>query len=316
MKKLLLLVLVLIMTVAAVGCAAAPVNPSASLSSENTQATPSAANTQASTGTYQQIKPEDVKKLMDDGEKIIIVDVRTAGEYNSAHLPGAINIPVETISDKKPVELPDVNAKIILYCRTGARSAVAAKALLALGYTDVYDMGGIIDWPYDTVTESSAAPSAAVSTGGILSSFKATDLDGSAVDAAVLSRAKLTMVNVWATFCSPCIEEMPDLGKLSASYTDKGVQIIGVVADAADTNGVLIKSMVDTAKEIVGITGANYLHLLPSEDLNKQLLGQISAVPTTIFVDAGGKQVGETYVGSRSGEDWAAVIDELLNEVG
>ncbi len=304
MKKLLTLAIVLVMSIYAVACAGTPDNGNIDAS-------------QAASGTYQTIKPEDVKKMMDNGDDMVLVDVRTAGEYNSARLEGAINIPVETISDKKPAELPDVDAKIILYCRSGARSAVAAQALIALGYTAVYDMGGIIDWPYDTVSASGPTPTEASDalSDGILSTFTSTAIDGNPVDAAIFSGSKLTMVNIWATFCTPCIEEMPDLGKLNTQYADKGFQIVGIIADAADGDGAIIENMVDLAREIVDATGADYLHILPSADINRLLLGNVTAVPTTIFVDDGGKQIGEAYVGSRTGDEWASIIDNLLKEV-
>ena len=127
-----------------------------------------------------------------------------------------------------------------------------------------------------------------------------------------LEGSKLTLVNIWATFCGPCIQEMPELGKLSASYKDKGVQIVGIVADSSDSSGVPIQKAVTLAKEIVSKTGANYEHILASTSLNKQLLNTVSAVPTTIFVDENGNQVGKAYLGARSGSEWAKIIDGLL----
>ena len=122
---------------------------------------------------------------------------------------------------------------------------------------------------------------------GLMSSFAATDLDGQSVDQGIFSGYALTMVNVWATFCGPCIQEMPDLGELAAEYQEKGVRNVGLVSDVLDADGNLSKDQVETAREIVESTGANYLHLLPSEDLFG-ILNQISAVPTTFFVDERG----------------------------
>ncbi len=81
-----------------------------------------------------------------------MVDVRTEKEYAAGHIEGAILIPNETITDKRPEQLPDLDAEILIYCRSGRRSAEAAKKLIAMGYTRVYDFGGIIDWPYGIVT--------------------------------------------------------------------------------------------------------------------------------------------------------------------
>ena len=101
---------------------------------------------------YKRITAEEAKARIDSGDEIIILDVRTEEEYNSGHIPNAILIPNETITDKMPDLLPDLDAEILVYCRSGNRSAQAAKKLIAIGYTNVYDFGGIIDWPYDTVT--------------------------------------------------------------------------------------------------------------------------------------------------------------------
>lgn len=149
---------------------------------------------------------------------------------------------------------------------------------------------------------------------GVLSAFSATDLEGNTVDQSILADYDLTMVNVWATFCGPCINEMPDLGELAAEYADQGVQIIGLVSDAMDSDGAISDSQVETAKDIVAETGANYTHLLPSEDLYG-VLSQIYAVPTTFFVDSEGVQVGDAIVQAHSKEDWITIIDSMLAEV-
>ena len=122
------------------------------------------------------------------------------------------------------------------------------------------------------------------------------------------------MVNVWATFCGPCINEMPDLGELAAEYADKGVQIIGLVSDTMDSDGTISDSQVETAKEIVAETRADYRHLLPSDDL-LGILSQIYAVPTTFFVDSEGVQVGDAIVTAQSKEKWIETIDGMLAEV-
>ncbi len=148
---------------------------------------------------------------------------------------------------------------------------------------------------------------------GILSQFTATDLDGNEIDQSVLEGYDLTMVNVWATFCQPCLQEMPDLGELADTYADKGIQFIGLVSDVLNADGTLSDSQVATAQEIVGTTGADYLHILPSEDL-LGLLAQISAVPTTFFVDSEGNQVGSAFSQALSREQWEATLDAMLEE--
>ena len=102
---------------------------------------------------YKKISAEDAKARMDSGDTIVILDVRTKEEYDAGHISGAILVPNETIVDKQPELLPDLDAEILVYCRSGNRSAQAAKKLIAIGYTNVVDFGGIIDWPYEVVTE-------------------------------------------------------------------------------------------------------------------------------------------------------------------
>ena len=115
------------------------------------------AETPAPTATpvveYKKISAADAKTRMDSGDEIIILDVRTQEEYDAGHIAGAILIPNETIVDKQPELLPDLDAEILIYCRSGNRSAQAANKLIAIGYTNVVDFGGIIDWPYDVVTD-------------------------------------------------------------------------------------------------------------------------------------------------------------------
>jgi len=103
---------------------------------------------------YHKINAEEAKARIDSGDDIVILDVRTLEEYNAEHIKGAILIPNETISNMQPELLPDLDAEILIYCRSGNRSAQAAKKLVAIGYIEVYDFGGIIDWPYDTVSGS------------------------------------------------------------------------------------------------------------------------------------------------------------------
>ncbi|HAX39739.1 MAG TPA: rhodanese-like domain-containing protein [Clostridiales bacterium] len=102
---------------------------------------------------YRKISAADAKARIDSGDEIIILDVRTQEEFNEGHIPGAILIPNETILDEQPALLPDLDAEILIYCRSGNRSAQAANKLIAMGYTDVVDFGGIIDWPYKIVTD-------------------------------------------------------------------------------------------------------------------------------------------------------------------
>ena len=98
---------------------------------------------------YEQITAEDAKKIMDADEEYIILDTREQNEFDSGHIPGAILIPYTEIENKAEEMLPDKDKLILVYCRSGRRSKIAAESLAKLGYTNVKEFGGIIDWPYD-----------------------------------------------------------------------------------------------------------------------------------------------------------------------
>ena len=98
--------------------------------------------------TFHTISPEEAKKMMDE-KPVTILDVREPSEYATGHIPGARNLPVGSIRRTAQAELPDLDAPILVYCLTGARSATACTILTELGYTAVYDFGGIALWPYE-----------------------------------------------------------------------------------------------------------------------------------------------------------------------
>ena len=98
---------------------------------------------------YEQITAEEAKKIMDSGEEHIILDTREQDEFDEGHIPGAILIPYTEIENKAEAMLPDKDKLILVYCRSGRRSKIAAESLSKLGYTNVKEFGGIIDWPYE-----------------------------------------------------------------------------------------------------------------------------------------------------------------------
>ncbi len=145
------------------GCAAGDNSamPSAETATQTAQATP---GTEAVTQTaevtqseqtaqdgYRKITPSDAKALI-GAEGVVLLDVRTQDEFNEAHIDGAVLVPYDAI-DQYLDKLPESkDTTIIVYCRSGRRSAIAADTLLGMGYTQVFDLGGIQDWPYETVT--------------------------------------------------------------------------------------------------------------------------------------------------------------------
>lgn len=106
----------------------------------------SQAETSTAAESYNQITQEQAKEMMQADDGHIIVDVRRQDEFDSGHIPGAICIPNESIENEKPPELPDTDQIIFIYCRSGRRSKEAAQKLFDMGYTNIYEFGGIIDW--------------------------------------------------------------------------------------------------------------------------------------------------------------------------
>jgi len=109
--------------------------------------------------SYTQISQDEAKQMMQQDDGHVIIDVRRPDEFAAGHIPGAICIPNETIGSDQPEELPDLAQVILVYCRSGNRSKQAAQKLFDMGYTNVYEFGGIIDWTGEVVTETQDADS-------------------------------------------------------------------------------------------------------------------------------------------------------------
>ena len=142
----------------------------------------------------------------------------------------------------------------------------------------------------------------------LFGTFTAQTLEGEEVTEEIFAEADLTMVNIWGTFCGPCIAEMPDLGEISREYADRGFQIVGMLCDVMEPGD-------ETALQIVDETKADYTHLVASEDLTRNALQYVSSVPTTVFLDKEGNVVGEIYSGSRDKTTWELLINQCLAEV-
>lgn len=102
-------------------------------------------------GTYEQISPQEAKSIMDTEKDYVIIDARTEEEFNEGHIEGAIVIPEYEIAQSAEQMIPDKNQLILVYCRSGRRSKIASEELVKLGYANVKEFGGIIDWPYEIV---------------------------------------------------------------------------------------------------------------------------------------------------------------------
>ena len=150
----------------------------------------------------------------------------------------------------------------------------------------------------------------------VFEDFTAQDLDGNPVDESIFADCDVTMINLWGTFCGPCLQEMPDLGEISDEYADKGFQIVGICTDAVNLDGEILEDVVETAKADAQETGADYLHIVPVGEIFTDLLPRVTGVPTTIFVDSKGQQIGLADIGAKDKDAWIQVIEEKLAQAG
>ena len=145
-------------------------------------------------------------------------------------------------------------------------------------------------------------------TAPIFIAFEGTDLDGNTVSQEIFTQSKLTMVNVWATYCNPCLSEMPGLGELAAEYDPAEFQIIGIVSDVWEgEDQTLVESLIQK-------TGADYLHLLANDSIGQAILSSVSGVPTTFFFDGEGAYLGGVG-GSAEKEKGEETVHGLLEEM-
>ncbi|NBJ92045.1 TlpA family protein disulfide reductase [Parablautia muri] len=154
----------------------------------------------------------------------------------------------------------------------------------------------------ETETEGESASSQIV--------FEGQDIEGNPVSSAIFSSSKLTMVNVWATYCNPCLSEMPVLGELAGEYEPDQFQIIGVISDVLEGGD---QKAIDLAANLIEQTGANYTHLLLNQSIFHALLTDVTAVPTTFFIDESGTIV-DIAIGAMDKSAWEEKINGLLQE--
>lgn len=169
---------------------------------------------------------------------------------------------------------------------------VAVLVLTGCGKTDTQDM------------ESEPAEEKTM----FVSTFTTKDLDGNTVTEAIFSEKDLTVVNVWGTFCSPCVGEMPELGEWAKAMPEN-VQIVGLIIDIAGEED---KEHLDLAVEITEKAGADFVQIIANEDFT-ELMKDMVGVPTTYFVDKNGCVVGEPVLGADV-EGYKKAVEDYLNE--
>lgn len=160
-----------------------------------------------------------------------------------------------------------------------------------------------------TETDASAETQETAGEEPYIVTFNAPTLDGETITSDCFAESKLTMLNVWATYCNPCLSEMPDLAEIATAYDSADFQMLGIISDVS------IYSEADALQEatdLVAQTGATtYPHLLLNESLYSNLVGAIDSVPTTFFVNQDSELLGYV-VGAQSKETWEGIINDLL----
>lgn len=136
--------------------------------------------------------------------------------------------------------------------------------------------------------------------------FTLKDLNGNEISNEVFADYNLTMINIWGTFCGPCINEMPDIEALYEEMQGNNVNIIGVVSDGMGNEG--------EARRITEQQGARYTNLIPDQNFIDAFVSRTDVVPVTIFVNSKGERVGEVIAGSRSQQDYREIIETTLKK--
>ena len=250
----------------------------------------------------------DVMSAAIDGSLYInLFDVRSEEEYGKGAIPGASSIPLEELENTIRGILDQgysaMDADVYLYGETAEESAEAARIMTGLGFTNVRYLPGIAAW-----TGKLESPDQ------VMGNMDTVDIYGNAVDKSLIAGQELVMVNVWATYCNPCISEMQGLGELSRELKDQGIMILGLLSDCSNQDLSANEAQTQLAREIVEATKADYPHILPNRTIYRNVLTQVQAVPTTFFVDGDGNMVGKVFLGSRDAGDWREIIMNTLRQ--
>ncbi len=144
--------------------------------------------------------------------------------------------------------------------------------------------------------------------------FTTQDINGNAVTQDMFKEHKLTLVNAMGTWCTPCVQEMPELEKLYQSMQEKGVGVVGIITDTIGVDGALDETALETAKQLADQTGVTYPLLVPDSGWLNGRLANMDTFPESFFVDENGNIVGEAYYGSNDLDGWTSIVEtELAN---
>lgn len=256
----------------------------------------------------EEISPDALREMIAGGKIYLLFDVRSAEAYEQGFLPGAYSMPLSTLEAamKGAMEsgFSQMNTPLYLYGETPEQGKEAAEILTGLGLKNVQYLASFGDWDGAVVTP-----------GQLLGSLITKDIYGNSVDETLIQGKTLVMVNVWATYCTYCVQEMTDLGEISREMAEDGVQVVGLLTDCSDGDLSANESQTALARQIAEGTQADYPHLLPNLEIYRNVFPYIDAVPTTFFLNGQGEIVGSVYKGSRSGGQWRQIIAETLESM-
>lgn len=239
---------------------------------------------------------------------IYLLDIRSQRQYSKSHIPYACSVPLDDLYDTMLNVLYShfvfMSIDVAVYGNSAEDEIEAAEILRELGFTNVYRLDTIRAWTGRLVSAEDDER--------ILGYMDTEDIYGAAVDQTILQGHRVTMVNVWATYWASCQNELAVLARLNKEYGGPDFQVIGLVGDVMDVNLSLVEDKVARARDIVALTQADYPHLLPSRELFWNVIGQLSAIPTTFFVDETGLMLGQIVIGSRTYEEWVPMIEDMI----
>lgn len=182
------------------------------------------------------------------------------------------------------------------------RTSRTITPLLIIGL--IFTFESIIENNYDTMKMNETLK-------GGFDSFVMRDFDGNEYTEDALKGHKVTMINIWGTFCGPCIREMPELEEISEMYDEKDLKLIGLPGDLYGPDGIVDEDQVAKALDIMDKTGVKYTMLIPSMEIEAWVMGRVRFYPTTIFVDKNGEHI-KFVEGANSKEAWIEIIEEVL----
>ena len=253
---------------------------------------------------YKKITAEEAQKMMSDDA--VILDVRTTQEFEEAHIPNAILLSNTDIADKAEMVLTDKEQTILVYCRSGNRSASAARELIAMGYKNVYDFGGINDWMGEKVSGKSESMMAETKkeVDNPAPAFMFTDFDGNTVSLADFEGKKV-YIKFWASWCSVCLKSLPETDELST--LDNDFEVITVVAPGFSGE----KSMANFKKWYEGLGYKNITVLFDENGKYMKEFG-VRAFPSSAYIGADGSLL-DFSVGHMSNDKIRAVFDKATS---